>query len=95
MIWVLYKKAARALVLSITAAFLGQQADRKRQERLLNQIGRILHHLKQAHSVHPTWLTQQYSDLDGYLEHHLSTEDWQYLLQLRQAELIAGLPIPA
>ncbi len=95
MIWVLYKKAAKAVVLSTAAALTGRQADRSRQQRQLNQIDRIILRLKQAHSLHPAWLTQQYGNLDAYLEHHLSADDWEYLLQLRQAELTSELPVPA
>ncbi|QJD79864.1 hypothetical protein [Spirosoma rhododendri] len=94
MIWTLHKRAAKAAFMSTAAALMGRHADRVRQQRLLGQIDRVISRLKQAHSLHPAWLKQQYGTLDGYLKCHLSADDWQYVLQIRQAELPNERPVP-
>lgn len=94
MVWTLYKRSARAVGKATIAALLDQPIKRVQQRMLIRQINRILHCVRQAHSQHPAWLQQQYGTIDTYLEKHLAADDWRFLVELRNAELIDDCAVP-
>lgn len=85
MIWTLYRRSAWALVKATTASLSNLAAEHSQQRLVIRQLGRIISCLKQAHSQHPAWLAQQYGTVDGYLEKHLSADDWRFVVELRRA----------
>ena len=93
MIWMLYKRSARAVGKATVAALLDRSIERVQQRVLIRQISRIVCCVRQAHSQHPAWLQQQYGTIDVYLEKHLSADDWRFLVELRNAELANELAV--
>ncbi len=94
MVWTLYKRSARAVCKATIAALLDQPIECVQQRILIRQIGRVLYCIRQAHSQHPAWLQQQYGTMDRYLEKHLSADDWRFLMELRNAELVNERAVP-